>query len=65
MLPMEMGGVSPMAAGSGVLGGKVGKIAGGTVGTSVKVGWSGRAVHVTMGGGQWGGTSVGAGGMVQ
>jgi hypothetical protein len=54
-----------MAAGSGVLGGKVGKIAGGTVGTSVKVGWSGRAVHVTMGGGQWGGTSVGAGGMVQ
>lgn len=56
MLLMEMGAVSPMAAGKGVLGGKVGKIAGGIVGTAVMVGSSGRAVHVTMGGGQPGGS---------
>ncbi len=60
-----MGAVLPRAAGKGVLGGRVGKIAGGIVGTAVSVGSSGREVHVTMGGGQWGGSCVGAGGIVQ
>jgi hypothetical protein len=52
MLPMEIGAVLPRAAGKGVFGGSVGKIAAGIVGTAVKVGWSGRAVQVMMGGGQ-------------
>jgi hypothetical protein len=38
MLPIEIGAVLPRAAGKGVLGGKVGKITAGIVGTAVKVG---------------------------
>jgi hypothetical protein len=57
--------VSPIIAGIGVLGGKVGNSAGGAVGTGESVGWSGRGVQVMMGGGQCAGTAVGAGTSVQ
>src|SRR5690349_25111899 len=64
-LAATSGLVSPITAGMGVLGGKVGKSAGGAVGTGERVGWSGRGVQVMRGGGQCGGTVVGAGTRVQ
>src|SRR5690349_2582788 len=59
------GCVLPTRAGREVGGGSVGKIGGGSLRSGVSVGWSGRGVQVTIGGGQATGVRVGAGGMVQ